>query len=668
MLEFDASPEDLKVFLDEAEEQLQIMEEDIVKLERSPGDEALLQEIFRAAHTLKGSSATLGHSKMAELTHHMESVLDRVRRGRIRVDARVVDALFQCLDVLKAFKDEIATGQESGVEVRGALLQLGSLEEPAGETAAAAVETPTYDPECEVRLRRGQEQGLSAWWAAVTLDRGGPMPAVRAFQVLVCLGELGEVVRSWPDQEAVEQDRVGAELRVLLLTAAGPEAIEAALAAVPEVSVVEIRAVDWAPDAQAGADPAAAAVAEGGPQVRRTTHTVRVDVQLLDELMNLVGELVIDRTRLAQLLGSVEHGQQQDHAAADLAQTSAHIGRVTAELQEKIMRARMLPVESLFKKFPRLVRDVANRAGKDISFVMRGEDTELDRSVIEEIGDPLMHLLRNCIDHGIEPADERLRQGKPPQGTVTLAARHEENHIVITVRDDGRGIDAEKIRRAALHKGLMPEDALRRLADTEAVGLIFHPGFSTAERVSDISGRGVGMDVVQKNIERVSGTIEVHTEVGRGTEFRIKLPLTLAIIRALLVEVAATVYAVPLGAVTETIRIPATEIQMLRRQEVVVYRGSVVPLLRLEEVFASQGDAARDEAEVFVVITSLFGKQVGLVVDRLVGEQEVVIKSLGRYIGEVSGLSGATILGDGDVAIILDVAGLIGLAALGQTA
>ncbi|MFO7172353.1 MAG: chemotaxis protein CheA [Bacillota bacterium] len=767
-LEFDASPEDIRVFLDEAEELIQIMEEEILRLERDPQDAEALRELFRAAHTLKGSSATLGHRPMAEVTHGMENLLDRIRKGQLAVSTEIVDALFACLDVLKAFKEEIATGEPAGVdtgEVLAALAAAGGSGEaaPAGggtgagagagaSGAAAASGAPVapaapsgdhpalrdLDPAGMERLQAGVREGRTPLWIQVAADPAAPMPGVRYFQVLLALGELGEVVRSWPTQEEIEQDRVGETLSVVFLAHRPLEEVRSALAEVPEISLGALeplgpalgaggeappsagtREAAGAP-AAAGSAPAhdgsapasgqvsqspgagpegrgggaqsgartpgeAAREAPGGSRPRlKGARTVRVDVEVLDRLMDLVGELVIDRTRLVQVLTRLEAERDGDEQLRELQAAAAHIGRVTAELQEEIMRARMLPVENLFKKFPRMVRDLAQQFGKEINFIIRGEETELDRSVIEEIGDPLMHLLRNAVDHGIEHPEDRVRAGKPRQGTVLLEAAHQENHIIITVRDDGRGIDPEKIRAAAVRKGLLSQDQAARLSDDEAVRLIFAPGFSTAEKVSEVSGRGVGLDVVHRNIEKLNGAVEVRSQPGQGTEFRIKLPLTLAIIRALLVEHRGCVYAVPLNSVTETLRFERSEVQTVRGREVVVNRGAVVPLIRLEEVFGLEpgdgtakdaGEAAARKAgaappgpagardRIFVVIVNLFGRQAGIVVDGLLGEGDVVIKSLGQYIGEVPGIAGATLMGDGSVALILDVAGLMELAA-----
>ncbi|MGE5589057.1 MAG: chemotaxis protein CheW [Bacillota bacterium] len=680
-LEFDATPEDLKVFLDEADEQLQLLDEDIVKLEREGEDEELVQEIFRAAHTLKGSSATLGHKRMAELTHAMENVLDKIRKHRLEPSTALVDTLFACVDALRALKDEIVTRQESNVDLASLVHRLADAgaDVEGGATVAEPEESglPSVDWQVGTRLADARERGMHAYLVTAALDMNSAMPSVRAFQILMNLSQGAEVLASVPTLEEVEEEKVVSPMAVLVAAAGGPDAVRQMVADVPDVLGITVKPYDDQEGRQAarpaadagGSRPNGDAAAPRG----RGGRTVRVDVEVLDNLMNLVGELVIDRTRLTQISNTADSDGRDSEITQELGRTSGHIARVTSELQEEIMRARMLPVDNLFKKFPRMMRDLAQKAGKDFDFVMRGEETELDRSVIEEISDPLMHLLRNSVDHGIEPPEDRVRAGKPARGQIVLEASHEENSIVITVRDDGRGIDPEKIRAKAIEKGFLAEDAARRLTEHEVTELIFAPGFSTAEKVTDISGRGVGMDVVHKNIEKLNGHIEIDTTLGKGTEFRVKLPLTLAIIRALLVTLKGTVMAIPLTSVTETRRITGPEIQRVKTREVIVVRDHVIPLLRLAEVFGLE-DEQRPEAEqirglsaqvvsrgeeVTVVIVNLGQKQMAIAVDALLGEMEVVIKSLGKLIGDVPGISGAAILGDGSVAIILDVPGLV---------
>jgi two-component system chemotaxis sensor kinase CheA len=691
--EFDMSAEDIKVFLDEAEEQLQMIESGVLRLEKEPDNPEHLQEIFRAAHTLKGSSATLGHKRMAEVTHAMENILDKLRKGKLHLTTEIVDTFFASLDVLIAFKEEIATGQESGVETKQILGRLAAVDrtvEPQAPRFTPSVDGPTptvarsslppLSASEERKLQSVLDQGGSPLWAVLRLEPDTAMPAVRAFQLLLAVEEMGEIIRSWPTQAEVEEDKLSEEIRILFVSPQPAAHVRTTLQAIPDLQLILLDPLQGEVMVGVQSEMAQAAAAVMEQQVwtegetelsgdgvgqtdrgsRNATRTVRVDVDVLDNLMNLVGELVIDRTRLTQVLTRLEADREGDEMIQIMAGAVAHISRMTGDLQEEIQRARMLPVDNLFRKFPRMVRDTAQRAGREVAFTILGEETELDRSVIEEIGDPLMHLLRNAVDHGIEPPADRVRVGKSAKGSIVLEAFHEENHIIISVRDDGRGIDPNTVRETAVRKGLLSEEAAKRLLPADFLNFIWQPGFSTAEKVSDISGRGVGLDVVHKNIEKLNGAVEIISEVGKGTEFRVKLPLTLAIIRSLQVRVLETTYCIPLGAVVETDRIERPEIQTVRQREVILKRGEVIPLIRLTEAFALTlpSDYIQPE-ELFVVIVSVMGKQIGIVVDELIGEGDVVIKPLGTFIGDVPGVSGATIMGDGDVAIILDISSLI---------
>lgn len=712
--DFELSEEDIKVFLDETEEQLQVMESGFLALEKEGADPEQLQAIFRAAHTLKGSSATLGHKKMAEVTHAMENVLDKLRKGQLAVSSDLVDTLFASLDVLNTFRDEIASGEEKGVEIGEILARLSAVDaaaqteaaqsgtaaagpgtppqEAADQEAGGASGLPPLEPQEAARVAEGCRQGQKPFFCTLTISPDAVMPSVRAFQALLAIGDLGELIRSWPSQGEVEADQVKDRLEALFLTSSSLDEVRTALAGVPDIAVARLEEVKLpasSPEAvsrlkdegsaEKSQTPNASAAGDGGGSANgggfgsgngngsggsrgsgKHARTVRVDVELLDNLMNLVGELVIDRTRLYQVLTRLEAERDNDELTQMMSSALAHISRMTGALQDEIQRARMLPVENLFRKFPRMVRDLAHKLGRELELEVRGEETELDRSVIEEIGDPLMHLLRNAVDHGIEPPEERERLGKPRKGRVVVEASHEENHIIIRIQDDGRGIDADKIRASAVSKGLLSEEAARRMPDPEVMNLIWSPGFSTAKQVTDISGRGVGLDVVHKNIEKLNGSVEIRTEPGKGTEFRVKLPLTLAIIRALQVVVQGAVYCIPLNSVVETDRISTSQIQTIRQREVIVKRGEVIPLLRLSELFeAPHPPGWVEPEELCLVIASVMGRQAGIVVDDLLGEGDVVIKPLGKFIGDIPGIAGATIMGDGDVAIILDVPGLV---------
>ncbi|PKM46292.1 MAG: chemotaxis protein CheA [Firmicutes bacterium HGW-Firmicutes-8] len=706
-LNLDASPEELKVFLEEADEHFQTLEEDLIRLEKEEEfNEDLMQEIFRASHTLKGSSATIGHNRMAQLTHGMENVLDKLRKKQLTVTSDLVDIMFECLDCLKVLRDEILNDEESDLELGDILGKLGSVHDAAPGSDSPTTTQPAPDKtsgkqtEAKISidlsweerdtLANASERGLKPYVIQLLFDVELEMLAVRTFVTLMALNETGEMLKSNPSADEIEREQVTDTLVMLILMKDDEAKIREVISTLPNIAQYEIQPfndnvtqgeapviqrVEKVGEAEAECDEAEsgdrnkineaknkAPTAAKNNNAKKANRTVRVDVELLDSLMNLVGELVIDRTRLFQILGNLEANYEMDEVSQDLGRTSVHIARVTTQLQEQIMKARMLPVENLFNKFPRMVRDLSQKAGKEVDFVMTGQETELDRSIIEEIGDPLIHLLRNAVDHGIEPPDQRVAKGKPRIGQLKLQASHEENHIIITIKDDGRGIDPEVVKKSGVKKGMITEEQAKRLTDKEAINLIFMSGLSTVAKVSDVSGRGVGMDVVRNNIEKINGATEIDSAVDKGTEFKIKLPLTLAIIRALLVSIDKSVYAIPLSSVTETIRMQQDQIEYVNNQEVIVVRGKVLPLVRLKKVFRNSYDI-EDRGKLFVVVVNLAGQQVGLVVDSLVGEQEIVIKTLGKYIGDVQGISGATILGDGNVALIVDVSNLIKKAA-----
>jgi len=672
-LVLDASAEDLKVFLAEGEELLALLDANILTLEKGGRDRAVLQEIFRAAHTLKGSSAAIGHQRMANLTHLMESVLDKVRKDELETSTELIDLLLECLDALRVLHGEVATLRESAEDFTPLVRRLAEVaaasptSRPDGRAASAG--TPGTSPapfgEAEERhLRKLHAEGRPACVVSVEIEPDCPLPAARCLQVVMELATLGEVVSSDPSMEAIEAEKALHHLRAVLATTEDPRSVRHAVESLPDVAKAEVLPYQEQrqpepnssakPESSAGEEPAARAA-------HRTTQTVRIDVERLDNLMNLVGELVIDRTRLARLAGQMETHLGHDGLADQLAETSLHIARLTDELQQEIMKSRMMPVESVFARFPRLVRDLAQKVGKRIQFTVEGQDTELDRSVIQEIGDPLIHLLRNAVDHGVEIPGDRLAAGKPEAGQVKLSAYHEENHIVIAVEDDGRGIDVEKVKAAAVAKGVISQEEADELTEAESIGLIFASGLSTAESVSDLSGRGVGMDIVRTNIEKLGGSVAVSTQPGRGSRFTIKLPVTLAIIPALLVGLGGEVYAIPLSAVSETLRVEASQIKTIGGAEVIQIRGHVLPLLHLRSVFGGAAERKRDR-RVLVVSVRFAGCEVGLMVDSLLGQQEVVIKPLGSYLGGVQGVSAATILGDGRVGLIVDVPTLVELA------
>lgn len=677
------SDAEVSVFLDELEEKIQVLNDNLLILEKEGDNPQALQEIFRAAHTIKGSSAIMGYDRISRLTHEMENLFDHLRQGRLSVSTPMVDVFFEALDVLKALRDEITEHSEP-VDIEPVVAKLREFlfgEEGAEKAAAPAVQFPPTFPAGGFNFTEAEEEviraayirGMHAYWIKIVVDAACQMKAARAFLVFQTLQEQGEIIKAVPPAEDLQEGNFGTTFELILLTQEDVGRIRHLLLTISEIVDVSVEPINL-PEEEDSSGPeqpgkkeaveVMGGVSRGGAagdtkereESVKQVKTVRVDVQKLDNLMNLVGELVIDRTRLDRLAGIFRSRYGSDELVDVLAEISNHLGQLTNDLQEQIMKARMLPVAQVFNRFPRMVRDLAHKLGKEINFIVEGKDTELDRNVIEVISDPLIHLLRNAVDHGIEPPEERIRAGKPPAGTILLKAFHQENHIVILVKDDGRGMDVEKIRAKAVERGLVDPEMAARLPEREVLNFVFVPGFSTAQEVTDLSGRGVGLDVVKKNIEQINGHIEVTTVLGQGTEFEIKLPLTLAIIRALMVAVNGEVYAFPLANVMETMRIAREEIKRIQNTEAIIVRGKVLPLICLAEYFGGQKQSS---SRHYVVIIGMGNRRLGVVVEELLGEQEIVIKSLGDYLGRIPGLSGATILGDGKVALIVDARALI---------
>jgi two-component system chemotaxis sensor kinase CheA len=642
-----------------------------VRLEQDGPSPELLQEVFRAAHTIKGSSAAIGHLRMAKLTHAMETLLDKVRHGQIPTTPALTEQLFQGLDMLKALAAEVQTLQMTDLDVDSLVVRLEALADArpvpsqSDGVRASALEPPAGSTHHLVVKIEAQE------WTAV-----------RAFQTLLALDEIGKVMLSQPARAEIVQQQVHDRLEAFVQSSRSLDDIRDAVLHVPEIKILSLCDIDemavpehgavaepWSDAAAsvpaAGADRAAdgalAGIGAGAPRggARPATATVRIDVERLDRLLNLVGELVIDRTRLIGLGRALQDQLGEHQMLSEITETVFHLGRITDEMQAEVMKSRMLPIGTVFNRFPRVTRDLATRQGKKVELVIEGQETELDRSVIEEIGDPLVHLLRNAIDHGVELPNERVLAGKPEAATVKLTAEHVESSIVITVEDNGRGIDPSKIKAKALERGVISFETSQRLSDAEATELIFAPGFSTATTVTEVSGRGVGMDIVRTNVERLGGSVEVQSKQGEGSRFFLRLPLTLAIVQALLVRVGGGIYALPLSSVTETLRVPVAEIQKLQQQEAILLRGKVLPVVRCTSLFHCESEAPADARDILVVAVKVGERQIGLAVDRLLGEQEVVIKSLGDLIGDVPGLSSAAILGDGTVALIVDVPALV---------
>ena len=660
----------MDMFLDESHEHLQSLNDGLLSLEDNMEDTSVVNEIFRNAHTLKGMSATMGYNKIAELTHEMEDVLDLIRKEQLKLNEDIIDTLFKCVDSLGQMIDSVGNGEsEDVVDVSDLVKKLSSISKPdkagaaapaapAAADAKASAAAPTIelsDVDKDV-IKQAAETGLQAIHIKVTLADTCLLKSARSYMVMNALDELGDVIKSVPSAEDLEQEKFDHSFDVVLITASEEKAVQDAVNSISEISKVETnvikldeekKAAPAAPAAKAAA-PAPVKKAAAPAPAKKVHHSqsVRVDIEKLDTLMNLMGELVINKVRLEQI--------GQTHRLADLTETLEQMDRVTTDLQNIVMKVRMVPVSSVFNRFPRMVRDIAKELNKEINLTIEGEETELDRTVIDEIGDPIMHLLRNSCDHGVEEPDEREAKGKPRAGEVGLIARHEGNNVVIMVTDDGAGIDAAKIRAKAVEKGMVTQEEADKMDDAEAVRLIFLPGFSTADHISDISGRGVGMDVVRSKIEALSGHVDVETKIDEGSVFKIKLPLTLAIIQAMLVKVQEEMYAIPLGSIDSTINIQEDEIKTVQNKEVIVLRGEIIPIIRMEKML--QVPHVKDSDETFVVVVHTGDAKAGIVVDNLIGQQEIVIKTLGSLFTGLKMFSGATVLGDGRVALILDVA------------
>ncbi len=670
----------LGVFLDEAEEQLQQLDEAIVQLEQHPDDAELLNTIFRASHTLKGSSASMGFNQMATLTHRMESVLDSLRQGKLVVSREIIDILLASLDKLRLLKDSIAAGNDDQGEVADVVARLEAIlngpapVKPSDEIIIGGLHLDDVEQNI---IWAAQIKGFQTYEIQVELAAGCQMKSARAYLVFNNLKDLGEVVKSVPHTQELEAEKFDDHFTLAFVSREDADTLANVVKSISEIKSVAVKPINLEEDQQTSLKTTASLLdteqsAPGDPpregdkeSERRISQTVRVDVQRLENLMNLVGELVIDRTRLAEV-GNVLKNKLggSEELLETLEEVSLHIGRITTDLQEEIMKARMFPIDQVFNRFPRMVRDLAQSAGKEINFIVEGRETELDRTVIEEIGDPLIHLLRNAIDHGIEGPDVRLKQGKSRRGTVRLKAFYQENQIVITVEDDGAGMDAGKVKTTAIERGIITAQAAARLGQREILNLIFLPGFSTSEKVTDVSGRGVGMDIVRNHIEKINGTIDIQSTWEQGTCFTIKLPLTLAINRSLLVNASGRILAFPLANVVEISDVQASQINYVHQQRVIVVRGRVLPLVNLSQALGLDRELPPGDSYE-VVIVGLAEKQVGFIVDSLIGEQEIVIKSLGNYIGKVQGIAGATILGDGSVALILDIRSLINSLGMG---
>lgn len=690
----------LEIFLDETKEHLQSLSDQFMILEQEPDNMDTINEIFRSAHTLKGMAGTMGYKRMQMLTHDMENVFSEVRNNTIKVDGAMVDLLFQCLDALEEYTENIQNTGDEGTNDNEHLIKAlndylaknsgdGAPQPAKEEKKEPAKEEPKQEAGAdpgkekwrEIKLgdtehtviAEAKKQGKKCLGVTVYVQESCILKAARAFLVYKALEELGDMIVSVPSAQDIEDEHFEFDFSVIILTDADVETVKNAILNVSEIEAAYVgevepvqpeEAVKPAAIAEAQpkeeeqpkkAAPAAPAKAADKKPISKpiVNRTVRVDIEKLDVLMNLVSELIIAKNSLVST--SSQEGILTNNTFNEQIE---YLESVTTNLHESVMKVRMVPIETVVQKFPKMIRDLSKKLDKKMQLIMSGEETELDRTVVDEIGDPLMHLLRNSADHGLESAEVRKERGKPEVGSIFLNAYQDGNNVIIEVRDDGNGIDVEAVKKKAIERGTITPEQAENMADKDVIGLLFLPSFSTSEKVTDVSGRGVGLDVVKSKIESLSGEVEVKTKLGEGSTFIIRLPLTLAIIQALMVEVGGEKYAIPLGSIQTIEDVEPAEIKYVQAKEVINLRGTVIPLIRLNEVLDNESTKKPDE-NLLVIIVKKGDKLAGLVVDELMGQQEIVIKSLGNYINKNKIISGATILGDGEIALILDTNALL---------
>lgn len=676
----------LEIFLDETKEHLESLNTQILSLEQEPENVDTINEIFRAAHSMKGMAGTMGYKRMQALTHDMENVFSEIRNGTMKVNSNLIDTLFQCLDALEEYTDNIQQTADEGTNDNQQLINLlNEFLKPGGKEQAPAkksgkdakAQEGSAEKWKDIKLGESEHlvlstakaQGKNIYGLTVYVQESCLLKAARAFLVYKAVEEKAEIIVCNPPAQDIEDEKFDLDFSLIIVSECPIEdilkatrnvsEIEKVVGAVYEVEEAAIgqqsaeQTAETKPAAVVQAQSAPAKVNEkkapGKPVVNRT---VRVDIEKLDVLMNLVSELIIAKNSLVSA-SSTEGG-----TGRGFNEQIEYLEGVTTNLHESVMKVRMVPIESVVSKFPRMIRDLSKKLDKKMELYMSGEETELDRTVVDEIGDPLMHLLRNAADHGLESTELRLQRGKPEVGSIFLDAYQDGNNVVIEVRDDGNGIDVEGVKNKAIERGVITPEQGDNMSEKDIINLLFHAGFSTAKKISDVSGRGVGLDVVKSKIESLSGEVEVKSRLGEGSTWIVRLPLTLAIIQALMVTVGGEKYAISLGGIQTLEDISPSEVKLVQNREVINLRGSVIPLIRLSKELDIESSKAPDE-NLIVVIVKKGEKLAGLVIDELMGQQEIVIKSLGKYISKCKIISGATILGDGEVALILDANALI---------
>lgn len=689
----------LEIFIDESEEHLQTLSDCIMVLEKEPDNKDTINEVFRAAHSLKGMAGTMGFKRMQHLTHDMENVFQEVRSDRVKVTSGMIDLLFKCLDALEGYLDNIKSTSDEGAEDNEVIIKElndfiakadGEAEaenKEVSEVKEAAPAATQEEKEGQEKIelteeekkaiREAESNGQHIYAMTVRIQKDCLLKAARAFLVFKAVEDFGQILVYRPSSQDIEDEKFELDFSFFLASEEETDKIVAAAKAVSEIEKVdaeEIHLDEYLKEAaaqeeqqakeaateqkeapaevpKAAEKKAPAAAAKKQTNAKPVTgRTVRVDIEKLDALMNQVSELIIAKNSLVSI-SSNESGEYQNQSFHEQIE---YLERITTNLHESVMKVRMVPIESVVNKFPRMIRDLSRKLGKKMELYMTGEDTELDRTVVDQIGDPLQHLLRNSADHGLEDNATRVERGKPEVGSIFLKAFQEGNNVIIEVGDDGNGIDVAAVRDKAVERGVITAEQAENISQKEIINLLFLPSFSMAKKITDISGRGVGLDVVKSNIEALGGDVEVRTKLGEGTTFIVRLPLTLAIIQALMVEIRDEKYAIALGSIANIESIPVNEIKYVQAQEVIHLRGAVIPLIRLDQVLDME-EKQEEPENLTVVIVKKGDSLAGLVVDNLIGQQEIVIKSLGKYITNNKIISGATILGDGEVALILDV-------------
>ncbi|MBS4536030.1 chemotaxis protein CheA [Clostridium sp. D2Q-14] len=654
----------IDIFIEESNEHLQSMNDSLLKLENEPENIELLNEIFRVSHTLKGMSATMGFEKMSTLTHQMENLLQELRNQNILINTDIIDILFQCFDKLEQYVSNIIEESTEGdIDVTYLTEKLDELVN--GKSSTITKEKSTGKEEIIEEhvlkiLKEADKKGMKGYKISVEVEESCMLKAARAFIVFNTLEEHSDIIKSNPTTEDIEDEKFDNTFEVFIVTEESIEKIEKELVAISEIQNINIEdlkidSYDKSKVKKENSIKDKPKNAENLNNTKKNTvkksksrkvgKTVRVDIDRLDNLMNLVSELIIIKTRMEEI------GENNDKQSMN--ETTEYLERITTNLHDAVMKVRMVPIERVFNRFPRMVRDLSKELGKDINLKMSGEETEVDRTVIDEIGDPLIHLIRNSIDHGIEKPNERKSIGKESTGTLLLRSYPDGNNVVIEVQDDGSGINIDKVKKKAIENNIITEEQGSQMDDKEVPELLFMPGFSTADKITDVSGRGVGLDVVKSKINSIGGIVEVETKSNEYTKFTIRIPLTLAIIQALLIKLYDEIYAIPLSSIKEITTIKTDNIRKVQNQEVILYRGKTLPLIRLNNVLDIENDSNKEE--LISVIVKKGEKEAGLIVDELIGQQEIVIKSLGKYLVKVKYLAGATILGNGNISLIIDV-------------